>query len=282
MKRIRLTLPALLIAILAVSAAPSAQAGITNFDAFGNQLYNQTSSAQPVTPFGAFFASRIMYNTAGDVTAANGMSASQFFTYANQPGNFALAQTTLITPAQLATYLTPGSAFSANVTAGNLAGQSVSRTLAALSPSAVPFLTGTSYAQLQGLNASQADTITFNGFTPVNGANESDVFLTISRVSDGAVAYTAGFLLSTTTSVFVSAGTLAANTAYNLELDYSSRINTSNAGFNGATFTQGFDQRTEVAFTTAPVPEPSSLALTAIGAVALGLALRRRQRGPAL
>jgi hypothetical protein len=62
---------------------------------------------------------------------------------------------------------------------------------------------------------------------------------------------------------------------YDLDIVYSARISTQNAGFGGATAFSGYDLRTDLIFSTAAVPEPSSLALVGAGAACLMGAARR-------
>jgi hypothetical protein len=273
----------LLLTALALPA-PEARAGLTQFDSFGNMQYNQT--ANNTVPTGTplnFFASRLFYNTAGDITAASGTSGSlPTFSYTNQPGQgYALFQTGFISSAQLAAYQAPMTNLTFAITGGNLSGENGNSPAYSqpLYTSAVPYLTGNSYNSLQGLNAAQADTITFNGFSAVAGANESDIFVTITNTSNNSVVYSTG-LTNTTTSLDIPANKLAAGTTYNLEIDYSSRLN-GTGSFNGTDtpFTAGYDVRTEIRFATA-VPEPASLALTAIGVASALLVARRRRAKP--
>ncbi len=255
----------------------SARADLTNFDAFGNMEYTQT--ANNTAPSGTpsdFFGSRLFYNTPGDITSATGNSgAVTGLTYVPQAGsNFAIAQTGYITPAQLDTYLIPGTQLQFNVTGGNLANMSGDSPNygSPLFTSAVPYVTGNSYNLLQGLNAAQGALVTINGFTAVTGANESDIFIVITNTSTNAVAYSTSFFDSpSTTSFSVAPGQLDAGTSYNLEVDYSSRLNTMGyfGGVGGVPFTFGYDVRTEIGFTTAAaaVPEPASIVLIAISTV---------------
>jgi hypothetical protein len=286
----RRPLAALLLAAcaLALPAAP-ARAGITGLDAFGNIEYNQTSAAAPTTPFGSFFASRINYSASTDITSASGFTGGGVnpLTYAFQPGTAFtfIASTPFITLAQLNTYNTPGTQLSVT-TNGGLGAQNAIVTFGlTLYPSAIPALTSSSYNLLQGLNASNAATLNFNNFTAAAGSTSAFTFVTITNVSTGAVAFSQSFLSPSTASAFLAANTLAANTSYNLEIDFSNRaastIANGSSGFVGQTFTAGYDQRTEIAFTTAAqavVPEPSSLALTGLGAASAALALRARRR----
>ncbi len=270
------------LAVVALSGVP-ARADLTGFDSYGNLQYSQTTNnTQPMgTPL-AFYASRLFYDTAGDITSGTGTSGGNALIYTPQAGNFALAQTDYITPDQLNSYLTPNSNLAFNITGGNLAGLSGSSPAygPTLFPSAVPYLTGDSYNQLQGLNVAQDATITFNGYTPVAGANESDIFITITNATTGAVAFSAIFTDPSTMSAFLAANTLDAGTTYNLEVDYSSRLNsTGTFDGNDTPFTAGYDVRTEISFTTA-VPEPSSLILTSLGVVSGVLVARRRRIRP--
>lgn len=276
-------LSALAPAIVAISGT-AALADLTNFDSFGNQEYFQT--ANNTAPSGApmdFYASRLFYDTTGDVTSATGTSAnSSQFSYTPQSGNYALAQTGFLTPSQLNDYLASGGSLNFNVTGGNLASESGSSPTygSPLFPTAVPYLTGNSYNMLQGLDSTQSVTLTINGFNAVAGANESDVFITITNSTTNAVAYSTEFINQPgTTSFSIDPNTLAAGTMYNLEVDYSSRLNgTGTFNGNDLPFTAGYDNRTEIGFfTVGSVPEPSSLALTALGVASALLAARRRR-----
>ena len=61
-----------------------------------------------------------------------------------------------------------------------------------------PYLTGTTYSQLQGMNASQAFTVNFSPFTTGTQATGSFLFFTIYDQTKGMSVYDAGFLPANT------------------------------------------------------------------------------------
>ncbi len=284
MKISKLT-PPVLIATLVLSG--TARADVTFYDVFLNNEYLQTSNAQPSTAAGFFATATLSYSTAGDVAnaqVATGGTPSPD-TLTSTPGNNFNYEASFASLAGMNTAFPLGNPYTFQISGGTLGTQSASlNTPATALDSAIPFLTGSSYSNLQGLNPTSADTIGINGFSPVVGATDSFVFLTVTRQSDNAVVFQQSFLAASTTSVLLAANTLAASTAYNVDLDYSSRVSTADAGFGTGTSILAFEQRTEVSFTTGSVPEPSSLGLTVVGA-AMGLAVmvfqRRRSKASA-
>jgi hypothetical protein len=281
MKVSKLTLPLLVIANL-VLAGGTAQASVTFYDVFTNNEYSQSSNAQPSTAAAFFATATLSYTTAGDVVNAqvvNGGSTSPL-TLTSGPGNNFNYAASFPTQAAMNAAFPLGNPYTFQISGGNLGTQSSAlNTPGTALFSAIPFLTGSSYSQLQGLNPALPDTIGINGFTPLAGTTDSSAFFTITRQSDNAVVFQQSFLSPSTTSIFVAANTLAAGSAYNIDLDYSSRITTTNAGFGNASSIIGFEQRTEIGFTTAAasvVPEPSSLALALLG-VGVALVFQRRR-----
>jgi hypothetical protein len=261
-----------------------AHAGVTFYDVFTNNLYSQTSNVAPSTALSFFATASLSCSTAGDVgnvQVLTGGSTSPL-TLTPAPGNNCNYVASFPSQAAMNAAFPLGNPYTFQISGGTLGTQSASlNTPGAALYSAIPFLTGSTYSQLQGLNAALSDTIGINGFVPVAGTTDSFSFLTITRQSDNAVVFQQSFLSPATTSIIVPANTLAAGTAYNIDLDYSSRITTPNAGFGTGTSLIAFEQRTEIGFTTAPaVSEPSSLALTGVGIPAAVLVLRRRRSKP--
>jgi hypothetical protein len=276
----KLALPLLVIAAL-VLGGRTAQANVITYDAFTNNVYFQTSNAQP-SAAGQFFATAsLSYDTAGDVAntqVVTGGSTSPL-TLSSSPGNSFDYAASFTNAAAMSAAFPLGNPYTFEISGGTLGTQSASlNTPGAALNSAIPFLTGSSYSQLQGLNAALPDTIGINGFSPVAGTTESFAFFQITRQSDNALVFQQGFLNPSTTSIFIAANTLAAHTAYNIDLDYSSRVTAANAGFGTAGSLFGFEQRTGIGFTTASaVPEPSSLALMGV-CMASGVLVFHRRR----
>src|SRR5258708_5566721 len=146
----KLTLPLLVIATLALTGR-TAQASVTFYDVFTNNSYSQTSNAQPLTPSGFFATAAVLYNTAGDVGNAQvvtGGSTSPL-TLNSAPGNFTYSAS-FPTPAAMNAAFPLGNPYTFQISGGNLGTQSASlNTPGSALFSAIPFLTGSSYSNLQ-------------------------------------------------------------------------------------------------------------------------------------
>ena len=89
--------------------------------------------------------------------------------------------------------------------------------------------------------------MTFNSFTPDPSATDAATFFTITNAATNQVVFHSSFQPSSTSAV-IAANTLAENTTYNFELDFSNRLVASQGQF------QGFDVRTDGSFSTVPAP----------------------------
>jgi hypothetical protein len=145
-------------------------------------------------------------------------------------------------------------------------------------PGAQPFLTGTSYSDLQGMNASQAITLGFSPFVAGSTANQSTIFLTIFDLTTNTYAFIGNGLPHTTTSFTLPANTLAAGHSFIYELDYSNRDFVPAPGSIFAA-QLGFDVRTQGDFSTAvatPLPSSASAGLMLLLGAGIWRAFKKR------
>jgi hypothetical protein len=201
------------------------------------------------------------------------MNLSQF-----SPTFFAFSQSYSTLAALDADFLN-STTYQYTISGGSLGTQTASLTTPGgdLFASAVPYFTGNTYTALQTLNPAAPFTFTINGYTPAAGINNPLTFFGITRLSDGQLVFGASGD-NTLSSVVVPANTFQANTLYDVDLVFSSRIDTPNAGFGTATSEVGYDLRTDLTFST-PIPEPAALTLAAAGVAGLlGVGYCRRIR----
>lgn len=142
-------------------------------------------------------------------------------------------------------------------------------------PQSIPYLDGTTYSRLQGMDAGASFQVDFSPFTTGSAADPSFIFFTIYDATLGSSVYDAGFLPPTSGGLTLAANTLKAGHQYTYELIFSNRDFVSTGGTTFAS-QLGFDYRAGGTFTTA-VPEPASFALAAFG-VASGLLYGRGRR----
>lgn len=132
-----------------------------------------------------------------------------------------------------------------------------------------PFLTGTNFSALQGMNSAADFTFQLNPFIKDATATDAFIFFNIFDANTGDVVFGSNFLSSTTTSILMPADTLQSNTAYVYDLDYSDRVAISNLGADFPAIL-GFDVRTEGYFVTT-VPATPAIKITAVSRSAGGV-----------
>ena len=269
---------ALPIYVLALST-PLLHADLTAIDLFTNTTYFQISASAPVTPAGYFFDLGATEQNAGDFDSISvtypGPGSPQVLNFnasSAMPGYGSPFITNLA--AYQAAY--PFGTYTFNGIVGGVTTQTETLNyIANYYASAIPALSAATYNGLQGLAPNSSLTISFNSFTPDPNATSGSPFFSIANASTGNPAFGVGLPYGDT-SVNLPGGTLAPNTTYNWELDFSDRLYGQSA--DGVYTTQGFDLRTDGSFTTASyTPEPGFVAPLVFGLGLVGVAVRRRR-----
>jgi hypothetical protein len=265
----------LILAAAALLGESSARADIVFYDIFKNTAYTQSSNSQPTTPIEFFGSVGVTATNNSDLTGGNVTSSSPLspMTLTGSNGNFAFQSPGFSSKSTLDMDFPNGTTYTYNVTGGTFNGQSATLATPASDEyaSTVPFFTGNTFNALQGVDPSTAINLTFNTYSTPSGVNTPLTFIGITQVSDGKLAFsTSGD--NTLSSALVSPGTLLPNTKYDLDIVFSARNLTKNAGFTDATSFTAYDLRTDLIFTTgaAAVPEPSTITMIGI-VLALGM-----------
>jgi hypothetical protein len=270
--------------LVAGTLAPgAARADISFVDLFRNDAFVQTSngntSGYAPTPSGSFFSADLFSVGANDYN-----TVSMTFPGPSSPLNIPKVDplTFHFQTASLANQAAMDAAFpmgTYSFTASN-GGTTATATASYTADDyarSLPFLTGTNFSDLQGMNSTRPFTFQFSPFVTGPLASSSFIFLTIFDFTTGTFVFNAGFLPPTTTSVVLAANTLAPNHRFGYELDFSNRDLVTGIGARFAP-QLGFDVRTTGTFQS--VPEPSSLCLVGIGGlIVAGCWSRRRKAG---
>jgi hypothetical protein len=260
------------------------QAGIANVYMTRNDSWSQTGNGNTLTSIGSFFSQdlfsdnpneydtvQMTYPGPGSPVLLPQVSSTQFH---YQTGYFA-NQATMDSAFPMGNYQFAASLGGGPPDTTNFTYQTD------YYPQSLPYLTGTNYTDLQGMNAHQAFTFQFSPF--VTGTlptdNASYIFLTIYDYTKGAFVFNDGFLPSTTTSVVLPANTLTPGDSYGYELIFDNRA----LGLSspGTTFSAqiSYDYRADGTFTAASVPEPTTVILLVPAVMWLGsFTARRRAR----
>ena len=266
-----------LLAIATLLLSGSAlRADILFLDSFRNVGFLQTGNGNTLSSNGAFFSSDL------NTSIANSY-ASVSMSYPGPGSPVSLPQ---ITPndyhyqtASFATKSAMDAAFPTGTYLFQASGPSASASFQYTADDyglSNPYLTGTDYTSLQGMNPAQAFTLHISPFTTGSNASVSFIFLTIFDYTKGMFVFSDGFLAPTTTTVALPANTLAYGDNFSYEIDFSNRDLVASPGATNQA-QLGFELRTDGNFSTAatPAPEPSTIALC--GLALLTVALRRRK-----
>lgn len=263
--------------VLAAAVIP-ARATISFVDMYRTNQYVQTANGAAGTAFDSSYVDfDLIASTANEFSTVlafyPGPDSPATLTPYGEPGRYSYRSPIFTTAgARDIAYPTGTYTFTANsssenaTTMINYANDAYSATL--------PFLMGTTFSDAQGLNSAAPFTFQLSPFIPDANADDKFIFFNIFDAVTGDVVFSSNFLPPNTTSVSLNAGTLNPDTAYVLDLDYSDRVFTASPGADFDA-TLGFDVRTEAGFFTAPVPEPGSTALLALGGFVVLLVLKR-------
>jgi hypothetical protein len=278
--RLRL-MPAL--AGLLVLSTPAAYAGnIAAVEFFRNISYQQTGDGNTLSLNGTFFSLDLTSSIPNAYTSASvtypGPNSPQTLTQ-NAPKDYGF-QTGLLPDLATMDAAYPMGTYTFHGMNGPTTDTATLSYLADDYSQSNPFLTGTDYSSLQGMDPTQDFTIHFSPYVTGSNARFSFIFFTVFDETAGKQVFDSGFLPSTATSLVLPANTLAHGDLFDYELDYSNRdLLTDTAGANFPP-QLGFDTRADGLFTTAAAtaPEPGGLAMLAIAGLAGLLMLKRRAK----
>jgi hypothetical protein len=260
--------------------ATAAQAQIFSVDTFRTAEYTQTGNGNSLTLNGYYFSAQLLSVNPNDFSAVQ-------LTY---PGPGSPVSLSVIDP-RLFQYQSslfsnqagldaafPFGTYQFSASNGVVSTPTSLNYSSDLYPTALPYLTGTNFTDLQGLNAATPTTFDFSSFPTDPLADAQRIDLRIYASPSDNLIYDSGLLASTTASVSLPANTLQAGQSYFYQLNFTNYLgqNAPNSQFGG---TVDFDDQTLGAFTTAAaptVPEPG--AATLLGCLSLaGLLVRRRR-----
>ncbi|GCL47825.1 PEP-CTERM sorting domain-containing protein [Microcystis aeruginosa] len=238
-----------------LAGSPPSQAAITGFNLSQFADYTQTSNAQPNSGSFTFFPS-INYTDEAALTSAfvfyNGTESSIPLDIMFPSGDEFVAAALLTYPTleALEAAFPDGTQYIYTIVGGSLGTQAA--VLPTVPPRAfvndVPFLTGTTFNDLQGFDPSQPFTISFNGTSLFPDISKN--FSILSTL--GGTVFDVS-LNPTDTSLLLPANTLAPNTSYEFELEYVESELLFDTGFNGAESFLGFFTQTTGTFTTGSI-----------------------------
>ncbi len=271
--------------LIAATSASTANAGLIQFGVFETVSQVETGPAT-FSPSTYAYDGQLTFSTLGEFTTATvvGASTGPLYTLSpSDPTTLSSGSVSVATQADLSQALPPDTY--TIFASGGTAGQSV-LTITQF-PSNVSFFpqstagfTASTFSMLQGVDASQGLTLGLLPFVPASNVTDSLLSVNIYDASTQQLVYSQDSLPSTTTSLSLAAGTLAAGTTYTFGLDYSDRI--SQAAGDGQIFVRAFDNQTSGIFTTAALatPEPATLTMLGFGAAVLLVRMRRQGEKP--
>jgi hypothetical protein len=268
-------------ALAAATASAGASAAIADLNQFRTAYFNQTSDANSggdLVPAGYFFNTGGMSENSGDYDdgffqSPETGSQTYGFTFAADGSTFIYSSPLYNTESGMNAAFPLGGTYHYALSLGGTTQTEVDVPVPGdtFYPASLPYLAGTNYSALQGMNPANAFTFAFSPYA-VGGTtvDESLIFFHIhDQTADQDVLAT--MLPSSTSDYLLPAGTLAAGHSFYYELIFSNRRTFPVEGVNNPVY-DIFDNRTQGTFFTAatPVPLPAAIwtflpALAALG-----------------
>jgi hypothetical protein len=259
----------------------TARAGVSSLYMGRNDSWSQTGNGSMLSPIGSFFSMDLFSDNPNEFDTVQmtypGLGSPVFLlqvgpTVFHYQTPYLANQAAMDAAYPMGTYQFAASLGGGTPTTTSLPYQSD------YYPQSLPYLAGTNYHDLQGMNVHLPFTFQFSPFVtgslPTNSA--SWIFLTIYDYTKGAFVFNQGFLPSTTTSLVLPANTLTPGDTFGYELIFDNRalnLPTPGTTFGGQI---SYDYRADGLFTAA-VPEPTTAVLLTPAAICLA-ALRARLR----
>ena len=264
--------------VLAAGVVGIAQAQVTKFNMLRSTYYDQASDSVPTANLRAFEI--LLLGSPGDlqkatVTTPSGTNYSKLgsldgssFDFSAYPGSEAAAISSF-----------PSGNYTVSVTKGNLTGKSDSINFPNYATQTfVPQILGDGFSRLNSTPGSQSITLDLSAPSNFNSAGPDSGFdFSILDITAGwTTVFSTTAINPSSPSITIPANTLTSNHQYQFDYEVS-LVQTNSLSFGGSPVTDSFSGSawTTLGQFTSPVPEPSSFAAIALGALAL---LRRRRR----
>lgn len=261
---------AVLVLLACTLPAESLRADVLDY-AFGKALqFEQTAdNTAPTTPSQAMVFGNLFVDNPGDFGSVS-LSGGAGLTYSSFFGGFDwLGEAVYATQAEMDAAFPNAATYTLSASGGTLGtfNETITFGVSQEFPN-TPFFTGSVVSDAQGMNASSDFTFSWN-IPPSDGYQ-----LFIEEVNGPEVFNQDGVFGGTETSATVSGGTFAAGTTYRAVIAFFDVEEGTRSSFPTGIEYTGFITETSFVFSTAAIPEPSTLALLV---VAVPVMTRRRR-----
>jgi hypothetical protein len=211
-------------AALLVGAAATARADIAFLDSFKNIGFEQTGNGNSLTSNGDFYSADL------NTTIPNSY-ASVTMTYPGPGSPLNIPQVTTTDYHFQTASFSNQAAMDAAFPFGTYSFTGVGGTTDTATysytaddyPASSPFLTGTDFTSLQGMNSALPFTMHLSPFVTGTNASLSFIFVTVFDETTNTTVFNDGFLPPSTTTVVIPGGTLTPGDQFDYEIDYSNR-----------------------------------------------------------